>query len=145
VDVSASLFDHSWVWNDEHGGAVRFSEWRGKLLVVSLVYTTCTTVCPLAIEKMRQVSATLDREGRAAEYVLVTLDPTNDTSEQLRLFREARGLPNRWHLLRGSPEQTDELATFLRLKILNTGDHVFHEARLVFLDSSGRVMGQIRG
>ena len=145
ADLSGSLFDQAWAWDDERGGRVRFSEWRGKLVVVSLVYTSCTTVCPLAIEKMRQVSATLDREGRAAEYVLVTLDPTNDTPEQLRLFKEARGLPKGWHLLRGSPEQTDALATFLRLKILNTGDHVFHEAKLVFLDSSGKVMGHVRG
>lgn len=140
-----SIFEKTWTWEDENGGTTRLSAWRGRLLVVSLVYTTCTTVCPLAIEKMREVDARLTRAGQAAEYVLVTLDPSSDTPEQLRRFKAEHALPGRWHLLRGSPEQTEALAVFLRLKLMNLGDHVIHEARVVVLDGAGRLVGQMHG
>jgi protein SCO1/2 len=143
--TGASVFDQAWTWDDERGGRVSFAAWRGRPLVVALVYTSCTTVCPLTVEKMRQVSAALERQGRPAEYVLVTLDPFTDTSERLREFKNARGLPGAWHLLRGPEDQTRALAVLLRLKTLNMGDHVVHEAKLVFLDAAGKVIGHSRG
>lgn len=143
--ASISIFDRDWVWEDESGGAVRFSAWRGKFLVVGLVYTACTTVCPLSVEKMRHVNATFERAGRVAEYVLVTLDPMSDTSARLRRFKEARGLPKRWHLVRSTQEQTDALAQVLGLKTVNMGDHVIHEAKLVFVDPAGEIVGYVRG
>lgn len=140
-----SIFEKDWTWQDENGRPLHLSAWRGRDLVVSLIYTTCTTVCPRAIEKMREIDLALARAGRVAEYVLVTLDPTADTPEELRRFKATHGLPDRWHLLRGRPEQTEALATFLRLKLMNLGDHVIHEPRLVFLDASGVLLGQVRG
>jgi protein SCO1/2 len=142
---ATSLFDRDWVWEDDLGSSVRFSAWRGKLLVVGLVYTSCTTVCPLSIEKMRQLSVAFEREGRAAEFVLVTLDPMNDTVAQLVRFKEARNLPRRWHLVRGSQQQTDALADALRFKTVTMGDHVVHEAKIVLVDGRGRVMGYLHG
>ena len=95
-----SLFVADWIWRDEQGAAVRFDRWRGAPIFVSMVFTSCTTACPLTIERLRRVSDTFKAEGRAATFVLVTLDPANDTTDQLRRFKLSRGLPPDWHLLR---------------------------------------------
>jgi protein SCO1/2 len=137
-----SLFARPWVWRDESGAEVRLDSWRGTPIVVTMIFTSCTTTCPLTIEKLRRVTDRFEREGRAATFVLVTLDPSNDTPEQLRRFKASRQLPEKWHLLRGSDEQTRELADLLAVHVLDDS-HVFHDARIVIFDRDGKLAGQL--
>jgi protein SCO1/2 len=139
-----SLFAARWTWRDEQGETVRFDRWRGAPIFVSLVFTNCTSACPRAIERLRRVSDTLKAEGRAATFVLVTLDPANDTPEQLRRFKLSRGLPPEWHLLRGDEAETRALADLLQVKVVEDA-HIFHESRIVIFDREGKLAGQLRG
>jgi protein SCO1/2 len=138
------LFAHPWLWRDEQGAPVRFEQWRGAPIVVTLFFTSCTATCPLTIERLRRVTETFERESRAATFVLVTLDPTNDTPDQLRRFKLSRQLPARWHLLRGDDAQVRELADLLQVHVLDDA-HVFHDARIVVFDRDGKLSGQLRG
>jgi protein SCO1 len=144
VAETRTLFGAGWVWRDEQGEAVRFDHWRGAPIFVSMVFTSCTTTCPLTIERLRRVSDTFKAEGRAATFVLVTLDPTNDTTAQLRRFKLSRGLPPDWHLLRGADEQTRALADLLQVKVVDDA-HLFHDSRIVVFDRDGKLAGQLRG
>ncbi len=139
-----SLFVANWHWRDEQGEAVRFDRWRGAPIFVSLVFTSCTTACPLTIERLRRVSETFKAEGRAATFVLVTLDPANDTPAELRRFKASRGLPPDWHLLAGDDAETRALADLLQVKVIENA-HIFHDSRIVVFDRDGRLAGQLRG
>lgn len=139
-----SLFASPWTWTDEQGASIRFDQWRGAPIVVTMVFTGCTSTCPLTIEKLRHVTETFEREGRAATFVLVTLDPSNDTPEQLRMFKSARQLPGRWHLLRGNDADTRALADILQIHVLDDA-HIFHDSRIVLFDRDGKLAGQLRG
>jgi protein SCO1/2 len=139
-----SLFAEPWVWVDEQGARVSFAAWRGNPILVTMVFTDCTSACPLTIEKLRRANEELAREGRAATFVLVTLDPTSDTPEQLRRFKDARHLPAAWHLLRGSDEQTRRLADLLQIHVVDNA-HIFHDTRIVVFDAEGRLAGQLHG
>jgi protein SCO1/2 len=139
-----SLFGADWIWRDERGEAVRFDRWRGAPIFLSLIFTNCTSACPLTIERLRRVSDTFKAEGRAATFVLVTLDPANDTPEQLGRFKLSRGLPAEWHLLRGGDAQTRALADLLQVKVVENA-HIFHDSRIVIFDRDGKLAGQLRG
>jgi protein SCO1/2 len=139
-----SLFAPGWIWTDEQGATVSFDRWRGTPIIVSMVFTNCTSACPMTIERLRQVSATFKAEGRAATFVLVTLDPLDDTPEQLRRFKASRQLPDEWHLLRGTDETTHALADLLQIKIVDNA-HIFHESRIVVFDADGKLAGQLHG
>jgi protein SCO1/2 len=139
-----SLFGANWIWRDEQGEAVRFDRWRGAPIFVSMVFTSCTTACPLTIERLRRVSETFKAEGRAATFVLVTLDPANDTTAELRRFKVSRGLPPDWHLLAGDDDQTRALADLLQVKVVENA-HIFHDSRIVVFDRDGKLAGQLRG
>jgi protein SCO1/2 len=139
-----SLFAAGWVWTDEQGATVSFDRWRGTPIVVSMVFTNCTSACPMTIEKLRQASASFKAEGRAATFVLVTLDPLDDTPEQLRRFKASRQLPDDWHLLRGTDETTHALADLLQIKVVDNA-HIFHESRIVVFDADGKLAGQLHG
>ena len=145
ADRSRSLFAQPWIWTDERGAPVQLSRWGGSLLVVTLVYTSCTTTCPLTVDKLLRLGDSFRRQGRPATFVLVTLDPSNDTPEQLRRFKATRGLPADWHLLRGNDQQTRELAGLLGVRIMNESSHIIHDGRIVFLDPQGRLLGQYSG
>jgi cytochrome oxidase Cu insertion factor (SCO1/SenC/PrrC family) len=90
------------------------------------------------------VSDTFKAEGRAATFVLVTLDPANDTPEQLQRFKLSRALPADWHLLRGDGAQTRALADLLQVKVVENA-HIFHDSRIVVFDRAGKLAGQLRG
>jgi protein SCO1/2 len=144
VGETRSLFETDWIWRDEQGQAVRFARWRGAPIFVSMVFTSCTSACPLTIDRLRRVSDTFKAEGRAATFVLVTLDPANDTPEQLQRFKLSRGLPADWHLLRGDDTQTRGLADLLQVKVVEDA-HIFHDSRIVVFDRDGKLAGQLRG
>jgi protein SCO1/2 len=139
-----SLFAAPWVWNDDNGSDVRFEQWRGTPIVVSMLYASCTTTCPMTIEKLRRAQQTLEQQRSRAVFVLVTLDPLNDTVEHLREYKESRHLPKEWHLVRGNYEQTRALADLLQIHVLEDG-HIFHDSRIVVFDAEGRPIGQLRG
>jgi protein SCO1/2 len=136
---SPSLYDQPWVWNDEQGASVQLSRWRGVPLVVTMIYTSCTSTCPVTIDRLLRLADRFQHEGRAAEFVLVTLDPAGDTLEKLRSFRAARQLPARWHLLRGNDEETQDLADFLGIKVMDDGSHILHDGTIALFDLAGRL------
>lgn len=139
------MFERPWVWNDDEQAPVRLARWRGRPMVVAFVYTTtCTTVCPLTIERLRQVDSHYQKAGRAVEMVLVTLDPwTDNSAAQLRQFRSTRHLPTSWHLLRAPYPQTRALAELLQVRLIDEGGHVIHDGTVSMIDGEGRPVGHL--
>ncbi|HZU83777.1 MAG TPA: SCO family protein [Polyangiaceae bacterium] len=140
-----SLFDFPWVWTDERGERVAFSRWRGEPLVVAGIYSQCRVTCPRTISKLRDAYVELRRRGLAAQFLLVTINPTVDTPERLRRFKQSEGFPEEWRLLSGSVAQTRELADYLDIHVMDGGEHLVHDARIVVFDSRGAPARSIDG
>jgi len=132
-----SLYDRPWNWEDEEGRRVSFAEWRGAPVVVTTIYTNCSRTCPLTVAKLRSVYESFRRRGREAQFLLVTLDPSADTTERLREYKQSRKLPGSWHLLRGNPRETQELADLLDIHVMDMDPHILHDARIVVFDARG--------
>ncbi|HEY4016360.1 MAG TPA: SCO family protein [Polyangiaceae bacterium] len=134
---AVSLFERPWVWRDEQGQPMTFARWKGEPVLVTAIYTECHATCPRTVDKLRRLYAALGGEHGAPAFVLVTLDPKNDTPERLRRFKEAQKLPEAWHLVAGSPEDTEELTDLLDIHVLNSDAHIVHDARIVIFDGRG--------
>lgn len=132
-----SVFRYPWTWLDDHGERVSLAKWRGTPLVITAVYTTCFETCPLTIARLRRVYDEFTRAGRRAEFVVVTLDPTVDTQERLRQFRQARGLPEAWHLLTGARRDTEQLMEVLNVHIMDMDVHLVHDSKITLFDAEG--------
>jgi protein SCO1/2 len=133
-----SLFSHRWTWRDEHGQTVTLARWRGQPLVLTAMFTQCKATCPRTLAKLRRVHDQYQRAGRAAEFVLITLDPDNDTPQALSRFKSSAGLPDSWHLLSGSLADTRDLRDVLGIHVLEDGPHLLHDGRIVIFDGDGR-------
>lgn len=92
------------ILTDYRGETVSLSDLRGKVVVLTFIYTNCPDVCPVIAQNLRAAYEQLSEEKRDdVALVVITLDPERDTPEALRAFSERHGLaenPN-WYALRG--------------------------------------------
>jgi protein SCO1/2 len=142
VTAHDSLFDHPWIWLDDRGERVELAQWRGTPFVLAAIFTTCQETCPRTVAKLREIYDQFAREHRAAEFVVVTIDPETDTPARLRAFRKERNLPDAWHLLTGGTQETQQLADLLGVHIMtmDTGvdvAHMVHDSKIVMFDGDG--------
>ena len=91
---------------DYRGQTVSLSDFRGKVVVLTFIYTECPDVCPVIARNLQTAYEQLP-EGLRDDVALVaiTVDPERDTPQALREFSERYGLaenPN-WYALRGEP------------------------------------------
>lgn len=139
-----SLYHLPSQWTDQNGRSLSLEELRGKVRVVALVYTQCQSVCPAIILAMKNTEASLSIQEKAqVGFVLVSIDPSVDTSAQLKEFAAAQKLGPTWSLLRGSPADVRELATTLDFKYRKTSSKDYaHTAMITVLDGQGEIVHQ---
>ena len=130
---------------DETGRDVSFATWRGTTLVVAAIYTSCSTVCPRTVAKLRKVEQAFRRDAQPVQFLLVTLDPTADTPARLRDYKESEKLPESWHLLAGSTRTTEALTDLLDIHLIDMGSHIFHESNVAVFDANGMPLHTFRG
>ncbi|HEY2408876.1 MAG TPA: SCO family protein [Polyangiaceae bacterium] len=137
--ASSSLLALPGVWTDERGVSTRLADFRGQPLILTMFYRSCQTRCPLTISRLEQVARALERRQVSASFVLVTLDPRNDTVARLAEFKADHKFPESWHLLRGDEVETRALAKKLGLRVAYDDAHIDHDVKVVCYDSQGRL------
>ncbi len=140
-----SLFAQPWTWTDEGGQPVTFARWRGQPLVVTAMFTQCKATCPRTLAKLRRVYEDFQHAGRDAQFLVVTLDPANDTPQALTKFKATSGLPASWHLLSGRLADTRGLRDLLGIHVVDDGPHLLHDGRIVIFDGEGRAARALEG
>jgi cytochrome oxidase Cu insertion factor (SCO1/SenC/PrrC family) len=71
---------------DQNGNSRSTSEFRGKILLIYFGYTYCPDVCPMALEHMTKALQTLGKDRDKIAVLFVSVDPTRDTTETLKLY-----------------------------------------------------------
>jgi len=95
---------------DQDGREVRFytDALRGKIVLISFIYTTCTDVCPILMHNLADVQDRLgDRFGKDVFFVSISVDPVEDTPEELKKYAERYGARPGWTFLTGPKKDVD--------------------------------------
>ena len=137
------LVDDQTHWTDENGAAIVLKDFIiSPAVIMTSFYTHCSRTCPeITFKALKKIEAKFQAKGQEAEFLLVTLEPEEDTPEILSKFK-ARVAPNRkhWHLLRA--DSTAGVRDFV--KSADLGDfwkmeeHTLHEFKVLYLDSSSK-------
>jgi protein SCO1 len=123
---------------DQTGKAVRLELVlvSNKIVVMSFIYTSCTTVCPVVSSIMGKVQKQLGaRVGAEVQLVSISIDPQRDDPKRLndyaRSFQNGPG----WSWLTGSTQSINET-----LKGLGTfnGDFKSHAPLILVGDGNSR-------
>ena len=126
---------------DTSGRVVRLSALRGQVVVVSFVYTQCTTACPILTRRLALLQQRLARAGLQPRFVSITVDPERDTAGALERYAAAMGADRRrWHFLRDEPALVAPVLAAWDEWTRRQGDgEIDHPARLYLIDARGDV------
>jgi protein SCO1/2 len=135
-------------FRDRDGAPVRLSAFRGRPLVVNMVFTACAESCPLVVQRLhRAVEVAQDALGRDS-FAVVTIgfDSEADTPERMRAYARAQGvdLPG-WDFLSGDTETIARLANTLGFIYYPSPRGFDHLAQTTVIDAEGRVYRQVYG
>jgi len=89
---------------DQNGRTLHFYDdvIKGKIVVISFIYTSCQDLCPLNTARMAQLYDKLDGAvGRDLFFISMTVDPENDTPERMKAFAGAFDVGPGWLFLTG--------------------------------------------
>lgn len=89
---------------DQFGESVALSDFKGKVALLTFLYTDCPDVCPIAANHLRQASRLLSEDGADIAIVVVSVDPDGDSVDAARAYSERWGMTERWAYLVGSEE-----------------------------------------
>ena len=127
---------------DSAGKPFDLAAMKGKVVLVSFVYTTCTGVCPGTTQAMVRIQDALKQAklwGTPVEFVSITLDPRRDTPEALGRYARLFGADlAAWHFLTGPPAQVDSVIHAWGMWV-RTGPNgaLDHPSRIFLLDRRG--------
>lgn len=133
---------------DQDGRSVALKDFRGKVAVLTFMYTECKDVCPVLPQILARADKWLTEEERAkVRFVGITIDPRRDTPEKMRAFMQAHGLePARWTLLTGSLAQLTRVAADYGVAVRpDAQGELVHNAVYVLVDPRGRLRTEFHG
>jgi protein SCO1 len=123
---------------DATGARIGLDVARGKPVLVSMFYASCSVACPLLISEVQQVLAELPPDADV-RVLLVSFDPARDTAAKLMTLSRERKLDARWTLAVANATDARSLAAVLGVKYRQLPNGEFaHGSTIVALDGEGR-------
>jgi protein SCO1/2 len=144
--IGGTLGDHRLI--DPDGRVVDLFAFRGKPLVVNLIYTSCAHGCPLTVQSLRRaVEVAQGALGRDAFAVItVGFDSRNDTPARMRAYARSRGIDRPgWSALAADQGSIERLAAKLGFLFAASPAGFDHLAQTTIVDAQGRVYRQVYG
>ncbi|MFN2520985.1 MAG: SCO family protein [Candidatus Limnocylindria bacterium] len=120
------------------GATVTLESLRGKVVVLTFLYTNCPDVCPLTAEKFRTARDALGDAAKGVAFVAVSVDPARDTPDATRRFAEVHGLQGSLRYLIGGRAQLAKVWTDYGVAQYDGASSVGHTDAIYLIDRSGR-------
>ncbi|MDN5273872.1 SCO family protein [Chloroflexus sp. MS-CIW-1] len=73
------------------GGELRLSDLRGQPVLLYFGYTRCPDYCPITLSEFRKARDLLGTDGERVHFVLISVDPANDTPAVLATYLQVFG------------------------------------------------------
>ncbi len=129
---------------DQDGHTVRLSQQRGKVVLLTFLYTHCPDVCPLTAGNLSVALRTLGIQRRQVRVFAISVDPIGDTHSSIERFIHEHQLPSEFRYLTGTKIALTRIWASYGVKSLKQagGDRVDHTLYTLLLDPTlkGRVL-----
>ncbi|MFV0304773.1 MAG: SCO family protein [Moheibacter sp.] len=109
-----SIYNLPEKWTNQDGENIELKDYRGNVLVMVMIYTSCQAACPRLVADMRHIEEKVNQKNKNIKFILVSIDPEVDTPERLKEFSiENQMSDEQWVFLRSNEEQTREFSAVL--------------------------------
>jgi protein SCO1/2 len=135
-----SFYSVPYSFTNDKNETVHLSEWRGKPLILTMEYSNCRFMCTTTFSKMKAIQDIADQKKIQIDFMIISLDPKNDTPQAWQQYRISRDVNrSNWHLLTGSETTTKEFANLIGIKYWTMDEHILHDFKIVRLNAKGEV------
>lgn len=133
---------------DRQGRPVELSSFRGKPLVVSMIYTSCPHFCPMISHALAS-AADIAREAVGEDsfnIVSIGFDTRVDTPKRMAAWAREQGLEAaNWEFLSADHASVDRLARDLGFTYASSPNGFDHLAQTTVLDAEGKIYTHVYG
>ena len=137
---------------DSDGRVVRLADFRGKVVVLNFIYTSCPDVCPLHSEAIASIQEAVNGTPMkdVLQFISITTDPERDTPAVMKSYGPAHGLDSaNWVVLTSGSDNssaTRKLAERYGLKFtLGKEGYQLHGVVTHLIDKSGNLRARYHG
>lgn len=138
----------SYTLTDSRGAPLPLAAYRGQPLVVSLVYSACSSICPTTTQHLIDAVREAQRVIGVDRFAVLTVgfDARNDTPARMGQFAATQGirLPG-WRLASADPATLEALLRDLGFSYAAVAGGFDHVAQTTILDGEGRVYRHVYG
>lgn len=133
---------------DQDGRRVTLSQFRGRPLVISPIYTSCYMVCPTTTTNLKAVAGVAAGVLGESAFTVLTIgfDTAHDTPERMRAYARARGIDSpRWVFASADAATAARLFPAIGFTFVPAGGGFNHMVQATVVDADGRVYRQVYG
>jgi protein SCO1/2 len=129
---------------DQSGKPVRQANFKGKVTLVSFIFTTCSGSCPATTSRMAKIQEHLHQRGvleKGVRLVSISLDPARDTPEVLRGYMRLYEADDAtWSFLTGPQEKVSKtIAAWGMWAKPAANGQLDHPSRIFLVDRKGQI------
>lgn len=143
-----SIYNLPSQWTNQDGESVNFLDYRGKVLVTVMIYTSCQIACPRLVADMRTIKERLPEDQLdKVTMLLISIDPETDTPERLKSFAIENHMDQEpWVFLRSSEANTREFAAVLAVNYRRISPIDFSHSNIISVfNDKGELVFQQEG
>jgi protein SCO1 len=123
---------------DQFGKQVELSQYKGKPVILTFLYTHCPDVCPLTAEKLHSTMQMLNGDAQKVGIVAVTIDPARDNQAAALSFSKSHNMQDYWHYLVGTRDQLSPIWSDYHIFVQQQQQAVNHSMGLYLIDKQGK-------
>jgi protein SCO1/2 len=129
----------------QNGDKLTRADLKGKVLLVSFIFTTCNGTCPATTHKMCQVQEQMQKAGllknNGVRLLSISLDPARDTPDVLKRYMHLYDAdPASWSFLTGPPDRVAKVIKAWGMWARPAANgQLDHPSRIFLVDSRGRI------
>jgi protein SCO1/2 len=124
---------------DQHGQVVRLSLLRGKVVLLTFLYTHCPDVCPLTATNLNTALARIGRARKDVRVLAVSVDSKGDTPASVAAFIRSHRLRPQFHYLTGTEKTLRAVWRAYRVQAVPQGEAgVDHTLYTLLIDPGGK-------
>jgi protein SCO1/2 len=141
-----SVYQVTHVLRDQDGAERRLADFRGRPVLMVMMFTHCSFACPAIVADLKRVLEKLPGRGDV-HVVLASMDAVRDEPAALAAFARRHALPKeRYTLLQGDSFAVRELAAVLGVRFAEIeGGDFSHSNQIALLDHDGRIAFRLEG
>lgn len=143
--------------NQDSSNVIFPDAFKGKILVMSFIYTNCPNICPITTHNMQTLQDRVKKDNlKNVQFVELSFDPLRDTPSVLKEYGDIRNIDySNFQFLTGNRVVIDTLLHHMNIVVI-PGDTTYtksgrpiyflqHTNRITLLDQNARIRDQFSG